>query len=130
MIDFDIHIHLKLNDDSKDKNIAVVNNFYFHINQNEVKSTIDLITDSSDDDLTNMEGFTAIEKGGNLEYELNFNGVDQDMKTNIIKYLEEIDNKPLQKTGGRRNKRTKKRKTKRRKVSNKKKSRTNKKTRR
>jgi len=116
-----------------------VDNFYFHINDEEVKGIIDPNLDTTDEQYQNMQNMRiyALPANGILDYDLNVNGLDSNMQTNIITYLEEMDNQAIVENiqqpvvGGRRTRRTRKRKksTKKRKYSNKKKSRVKRKTR-
>lgn len=144
IIDFDIYIYLKIDDieDSPTKGKIIVDNFYFHINADEVKGIIDPNLDTTDEEYQNMQnaGINALPADGILDYDLNVNGLDSNMQTNIIKYLEEMDNPAIVENiqqeqqpvvGGRPNRRTRKKKKskKKRKYSNKKKSRVKRKTR-
>lgn len=138
IIDFDIYIYLKIDDvkDSPTTGEIIVDNFYFHINDKIVEGIIDPNFDTTDEGFKNM-GINALPADGILDYDLNVNGLDSNMQTNIKTYLDKMDNEanvqqeqqPV--VGGRRSRRTRKRKKskKKRKYSNKKKSRVKRKTR-
>ena len=138
IIDFDIYIYLKIDDveNSPTKGKIIVDNFYFHINNDEVKGIIDPNLDTTDEEFKDME-INALPADGILDYDLTVNDLDSNMQTNIINYLEEMNNQVIVEkieqpvVGGIPNRRTRKKKkgTKKRKYSNKKKSKVKRKTR-